>query len=388
MRTRQSPTASDTIDALVPTDEQLVYHRICPTHSLARPRYIVTASGTTSACARNDLGARSASNYLGDVEASDCYAYDTQVANNNAFYETRIPSGAVPIKKVYMSWRDQGPHLLCEWAVLKQIEPVYNLYYPQFERFVDNTFDTLVDGEVQAGNTYRYGAFSLPAPFASTVRKINALRINEVPSLIVIRCELAERSRNRFEWMDIRAYISNVKFQLNERPDLTSNVPDIVGYRWFLENTKTLMSFEEWKSNCLWVISPQQLAVDSATFVESLARVNTMSLEVTVRRPKAYKNALQQYRNSDFWPAQKSTYDDAKIYATPPFQVRVDFVYDNHSLSLNSQRQVILRKNTIQSKAPTGLVRDDRGLPKMKGLLAGGPAASSGAKAVGGARTY
>ena len=110
-------------------------------------------------------------------------------------------------------------------------------------------------------------------------------------------------------------------------------MPDIVGYRWFLENTKTLMSFEEWKSNCLWVISPQQLAVDSATFVESLARVNTMSLEVTVRRPKAYKNALQQYRNSDFWPAQKSTYDDAKIYATPPFQVRVDFVFDNQMLA-------------------------------------------------------
>ena len=55
---------------------------------------------------------------------------------------------------------------------------------------------------------------------------------------------------------------------------------------------------------------------------------------------------------------------------------------------MNSQRQVILRKNTIQSKAPTGLVRDDRGLPHMKGLLAGGPAASSGARAVNGARTY
>ena len=120
---------------------------------------------------------------------------------------------------------------------------------------------------------------------------MNAIRVNEVPSLIVIRCELAEVERNRFDWMDVRAYISNVRFQLNERPNLTSNVPDIVGYRWFLENTKTLLSFEEWKANCIWVISPQQLAVDPAVFTESLARVNTITIEATIERPKAYKNA-------------------------------------------------------------------------------------------------
>ena len=104
-------------------------------------------------------------------------------------------------------------------------------------------------------------------------------------------CEMDENDRNRFDWMDVRAYISKIKIKLNERPDLTSNIPDVVGYRFFLENTKTLMTFEEWKANCLWVISPQQLAVDSSIFVESLARVNTISVDVTVERPKAYKNA-------------------------------------------------------------------------------------------------
>ena len=160
----------------------------------------------------------------------------------------------------------------------------------------DDTFDYSDVDQVQAGVTYRYGSFPLPAPFKKTVRKMNAIRINEVPSLIVIRCELAEVERNRFEWMDVRAYISNVRFQLNERPNLTSNVPDIVGYRWFLENTKTLLSFEEWKANCIWVISPQQLAVDPAVFTESLARVNTITIEATIERPKAYKNASMQYR--------------------------------------------------------------------------------------------
>ena len=134
--------------------------------------------------------------------------------------------------------------------------------------------------------------------------------------------------------MDVRAYISNVRFQLNERPNLTSNVPDIVGYRWFLENTKTLLSFEEWKANCIWVISPQQLAVDPAVFTESLARVNTITIEATIERPKAYKNASMQYREADFWPsyskssnpaALPTTYGDRK-YTTPRFQLKVNFM--------------------------------------------------------------
>ena len=197
-------------------------------------------------CSRNDLGTRIAGRYFDDCDASNCYVYDTREFNAAGArvpalpkFETRIPSSVVPLKRVEMTWRDQGPFLLCEWAVLKKVEPVYNLYYPQYEMYRDDTFDYSDVDQVQAGVTYRYGSFPLPAPFKKTVRKMNAIRINEVPSLIVIRCELAEVERNRFDWMDVRAYISNVRFQLNERPNLTSNVPDIVGYRWFLENTKT-----------------------------------------------------------------------------------------------------------------------------------------------------
>ena len=181
--------------------------------------------------------------------------------------------------------------------------------------------------------------------------------------------------------MDVRAYISKVVFKLNERPDLTSNVPDIVGYRWFLENTKTLMSFEEWKANCLWVISPQQLAVDSSTFTESLSRVNTLGVKVTIERPKAYKNAKMQYREADFWPSKDAgvaAYPVARRYTSPKFQLKLQFVFDNHSLVLNSKREVLLRKNTLKASGVTGLVRNDRGLPHMKGLLAGASAPSSG----------
>ena len=192
--------------------------------------------------------------------------------------------------------------------------------------------------------------------------------------------------------MDIRAYISNVKIQLNERPDLTSNVPDIIGYRWFIENSKTLMTFEEWKANCMWLISPQQLSVDSKVFTESLSRVNTLTLSVTVKRPKAYKNASMNYRGADFWPAYENAAAVLRFAGrsktTPRFQVKVNFLMDNHSLVMNSRREVMLRKNILKATGVTGLVRDERSLPKMAGLLAGPSATSGGAKAVNGARTY
>ena len=60
------------------------------------------------------------------------------------------------------------------------------------------------------------------------------------------------------------------------------------------------MSFDEWKANCMWLISPQQMAVDAKTFTESLAKVNTISIDATIERPKAYQNASRNYREADF----------------------------------------------------------------------------------------
>ena len=123
---------------------------------------------------------------------------------------------------------------------------------------------------------------------------------------------------------------------------------------------------------------------------------NTIGIEATIERPKAYKNAKMQYRKADFWPSYGSTSAGASVapnfgtrqYTTPRFQLKVNFMFDNHSLKMNSKREVILVKNTIQAKGPTGLVRDDRGLPHQKGLVAVGSAPSAGARAVGGTQQY
>ena len=118
--------------------------------------------------------------------------------------------------------------------------------------------------------------------------------------------------------------------------------------------------------------------MDAKTFTESLAKVNTISIDATIERPKAYQNASRNYREADFWPSKGVASFADRSYTTPRFQLKVQLQYDNHSLQINSRREVRLLKNVIAAPGITGLVRDDRGLPKQGGLLARGSATSSG----------
>ena len=51
------------------------------------------------------------------------------------------------------------------------------------------------------------------------------------------------------------------------------------------------------------------------------------------------------------------------------FELRVVVTYDNHSLIMNSRNEMLIEKNTLATRGPTGLVRQDRGLPKQGGLM-------------------
>ena len=52
----------------------------------------------------------------------------------------------------------------------------------------------------------------------------------------------------------------------------------------------------------------------------------------------------------------------------PEFELRVVITYDNHSLIINSRNEMLIEKHTLATRGPTGLVRQDRGLPKQGGL--------------------
>ena len=106
--------------------------------------------------------------------------------------------------------------------------------------------------------------------------------------------------------------------------------------------------------------------------------MNTISIDATIERPKAYRNAARNYRDADFRPSNGVASFADRSYTTPRFQLKVQLQYDNHSIQINSNREIRLLKNTIAAPGITGLVRDDRGLPKQAGLLAGGNATSSG----------
>ena len=97
-----------------------------------------------------------------------------------------------------------------------------------------------------------------------------------------------------------------------------------------------------------------------------------------------------QYRAADFFPGYGSSVSGGPVapnrqVTTPRFQLKVQFCFDNHSLVINSRREVLLRKNVLQGSGPSGLTRDTASLPKQGGLLAGPSAPSSG---VGGTSGY
>ena len=53
----------------------------------------------------------------------------------------------------------------------------------------------------------------------------------------------------------------------------------------------------------------------------------------------------------------------------PEFEIRVVVTYDNHSLVINSKNEMMIEKNTISSRGPTGLIKQDRDLPRQGGLM-------------------
>ena len=96
-----------------------------------------------------------------------------------------------------------------------------------------------------------------------------------------------------------------------------------------------------------------------------MARVNTLSMNCTVRMNRAYKQISSNYSPALF-AGLAST---AKTVMTPEFEIRVVVTYDNHSLIMNSKNEMMIEKNTLASRGPTGLIREDRDLPRQGGLM-------------------
>ena len=120
-----------------------------------------------------------------------------------------------------------------------------------------------------------------------------------------------------------------------------------------------------WVNDNCWILSPQNLNISAETFTESMARVSTLSVVARVEMNRAYRQISQNYSPALF-PGLAAT---GKSVMTPEFELRVVVTYDNHSLIMNSRNEMLIEKNTLATRGPTGLVRQDRGLPKQGGLM-------------------
>ena len=95
-----------------------------------------------------------------------------------------------------------------------------------------------------------------------------------------------------------------------------------------------------------------------------MARVSTISIKATVSMNRAYRQIASNYSPALF-PGLAET---GKSVMTPEFEMRVVVAYDNHSLVMNSRHEMLIEKNVLATRGPTGLVREDRGLPRQGGL--------------------
>ena len=131
------------------------------------------------------------------------------------------------------------------------------------------------------------------------------------------------------------------------------------------------MSMDEWaNTQCMVILSPSQLNVDAKTFTEGMARVSTFSVKAVVKMNRAYRQISANYNELNY-PGRVST---DTVHGTnysvkrPRFEFRASVLYDNHALVINSKSEMILERNSVTTVAPTGLVKSDRGLPKMTGF--------------------
>ena len=255
------------------------------------------------------------------------------------------------VKNIQLSWRQQ-PELICEWIILPRgkVQPQYRLAYPQFEFFRAR---------------YPSPKFTLPKRGESTEIAIRGVKLNEVPNKVYVYAMLTEESRNYLEWLDCKPTITSLETQINETVDTTSHIPLWLGYRFFKEccpfSTKTL---DEWTQDNIWCLSPSQLNISPETWTESMARVSTLSIKATVKMNRAYRQIESNYSPALF-PGLPET---GRSVMKPEFELRVVIVYNNHSLIMNSRNEMLIEKNTLSTRGPTGLVKQDRGLPKQGGL--------------------
>ena len=225
----------------------------------------------------------------------------------------------------------------------------------------------------------QYEFFQNPVPFrfsdydevdkTTWQKKLNIqnVTINEGFSKLYIYAQIVPESRNIMEWVSVKPQISQIKIRIGNRPDISSMFTPEVLYRFFLENTMSRLSRDQWENGqCIVILSPQQLAYGGgADLSEGLAKVTNLDIEIVFKMSRQLRSMADQW-SSDSYPYQGDL-DAAETERFPTYQARAYFEYENHSVVLSSSSEnAYIRKNLKQYSGRSGLVR---GSTKTQGGL-------------------
>ena len=175
------------------------------------------------------------------------------------------------------------------------------------------------------------------------------------------------------EWTDWKPRIDSVKIRVGSNPDLTSQIPNTLLYRWFKECTLSKMSYTDWRNGaCILAFTPEQLCYSNTSLAESLSRTVQIDVEVQFSNPTQYVTARKRAVPHDFFlgTANKDR------FTFPKFSAHLVWEMANHSMIMPASGENYISKNLREFKeGATGLERTELNRPGLGGLP---PGASAG----------
>lgn len=258
-----------------------------------------------------------------------------------------------------------------------KIRPVQQLWLPQREIFYQHDMATSSDPNgydskrlefLEVGDRNYLGVAQVASSMTQEVQLTN-IRLNEVPNTITIVGELHPDSETRFDFVEfLKPFIRKISITVAETPEVTSQFPSELLFRFFKENTLSPMTYEQWTNNCIVCISPQQIGIPN--FSEGLALVTAINIKLTLELSPMAKRLRRNWDSLNYTGTTGAPHDTpaaqivsnryARVAGSPVYRIRTHFNFDNRSLLCNARREMLQRKNARPFKGGLELERKGR----------------------------
>ena len=202
----------------------------------------------------------------------------------------------------------------------------------------------------------------------SRTRKVRFSNVitNEVFGVCYVYGQIRQEDRYALEWNEWKPRIASCKIRVGNNPDLTSNIPAQLLYRWYKECTLSEMSFTDWRNGqCVLAFTPEQLCYSNQALSESLSRTVQVDLEVTFEEPQQYTSVRTRVNSTDFFQATSNS----KRHTIPKFKAPLVWEMANHTMVMPASGENYISKNLRQyTGGDSGLAYTELDKPGRGGL--------------------